>query len=260
MNGLRELQVEFQSYILQQTDKAALAMVTPHNMTVESRLQIYHNAYYLRLVKVLESDYPILKKIMGDESFYKSMRGYLDSYPSHHYSILTVGRHLSKYLKYVGLCHPSLADLAAFEWAMNVSLMALDAPVLSMNDLALVPQENWPEINFQLHPSAHVLQCNYNTLLRWQAMHDHDKQLSPQELASLEIHLFWRHQQTVFFTSISHEQYRLLEALRKGDSFSVACESMLDSFDEEAVVAWVAANLQRWVSQGILSNVVFDKG
>src|SRR3990167_9902610 len=129
---LRNLQEALQAYVIENDLRVAGNIVTPVNMSVRDRLHVYRNAYYLRLTEVLENDFPVLCEIMGEEPFAALAQDYLDAYPSHHFSVQKVGRHLPKFLKNTTDCDPCYAELAAFEWAIQMALSAKDEPALTL--------------------------------------------------------------------------------------------------------------------------------
>ena len=53
---------------------------------------------------------------------------------------------------------------------------------------------------------------------------------------------------------MSKEQAILIQAIVNGEIFSDLCEKMLEYFDEEAVVPWIADALQMWITDGIFSG------
>ena len=93
MNGLRTLQRDFQRYLLH-LDRAMIDQVTSTaQASAKERLGIYADAYRLRLIEVLEGDYPGVHTMVGDEQFDKLCRAYIDSYPSDNPNIRWFGRH-----------------------------------------------------------------------------------------------------------------------------------------------------------------------
>lgn len=256
MANLREIQEGLQAYVLEKDLVIQSEIVKPTNMEVERRLHIYRNAYYIRLVEVLEEDFGVLKKIVGEKAFDAMMRAYLDAYPSHHFSVRSVGRHVAKFLKNTPGCDPSYAELAEFEWALNKVLFAKDAASLTMQKLAEIPPEQWSQMHLVLHPSVQTLRCLYNTSERWQSVNENGVDI-PAILEEQPLHhLIWQQDYEPYFYIITLEQYSLIKAIEQGVSFESLCEMMLEHFTEENVVPWVAGTLQEWVQEGIFSDVI----
>lgn len=254
MPNLRELQEELQNYVLQKDVAIENEIVAPSDMPAERRLHIYRNAYYLRLIEILENDFFVLHKIMGPKPFNGMMRDYIDAYPSHHYSVRWVGKHLGKFLKNKPGCHPAYSELAEFEWALNKALFSSLESVLELTDLANIPPESWGDLQLKLHPSVQLLSCSYNTSERWRSVHEEDQDIDIVRLDHPQHHVIWCKDNEAYFLIISEEQNRLLSAIRKGESFGTLCESMLEFFPEETVVQWVANTLHLWVTEKIFSK------
>ncbi len=256
MPTLRNLQEALQAYVIENDLGVQNEILSPKNMAVVDRLHVYRNAYYLRLVEVLEGDFPALREIVGKEAFSSLVRNYLDAYPSHHFSIRNVGRHLAKFLKNTADCDPCYVELAHFEWAIHQALLERDEAALTLDHLATIPSEQWNEMRLKLHPSVHVLCCRYNTLERWQSIDQEGKDIHPALLSEPLTHLIWRKDREIYFCSITAEQTYLLDGIRKEETFGALCEMMLEHFSESEVIPWVANTLQRWVQEGMLSNTL----
>lgn len=258
MANLRELQENLQAYVLQKDLTIENDIVKPANMEVERRLHIYRNAYYMRLLEILESDFVVLQKILGKKPFASMVRDYLNAYPSHHFSVRPLGRHLAKFLKNTPGCDPCYAELAEFEWTLNKALFTKDEDRLTMAALSAIAPEQWPQMLLTLHPSVQTLRFVYNTSERWQAVNNDQEDMASMLLEHPLHHLIWQHNFEAFFCGITPEQNHLIRAIAQGEPFGVLCETMLEHFTEEEVVSWVANTLHHWIDEGIFSsNIAF---
>ena len=90
MSQLRELQEGFFDYILEanlannnlESHPFNQHVVEQGNITVNTRLVIYANAYYARLRSTIETDHDILAHYLGDDWFEGMVRAYINSKPS----------------------------------------------------------------------------------------------------------------------------------------------------------------------------------
>lgn len=55
MKTLKELQEGMQAFVLEKNTDVAEDIIKPENMDSVARLQVYRNAYYLRLIEILEA-------------------------------------------------------------------------------------------------------------------------------------------------------------------------------------------------------------
>ncbi len=251
MNQLRELQEKMQAFVLAEDKRVFDAIVKPANMDVEERLLVYRNGYYLRLIDILQDDYSVLCQVMGEKAFAAMIRSYLRTFPSHHFSVNSVGKHLASFLKNTDGCHRSFVELAKFEWTLGQALTAPDVPMFTMADLAAVPPESWPEMVLNLHPSVNIISCQYNTLARWQHNNENGDDIDAVLLDEPQFHMLWRYDNSAHFCTVSQEQRHLLQLFQQGKCFALACETMFDYFSEDEVVHWVAGTLQEWVEQEV---------
>ena len=90
-------------------------------LSAVERLDIYANMYFFRILDVLKEDYPATCALLGDVAFHNIVTDYLLSHAPTHFSIREAGRHLPAVLAAhaAASIHPSAADLARFERALN---------------------------------------------------------------------------------------------------------------------------------------------
>jgi hypothetical protein len=67
--------------------------------TSVERLEVYANAYYARLLECLRDEFPALLHAAGEEVFDGLAFGYLQSYPSHSYTLGELSRQFAQYLE-----------------------------------------------------------------------------------------------------------------------------------------------------------------
>ena len=171
---LREWQDRFQQRIFQpkQRDEVLWANLLPGSTSRQAQLEVYSNAYVIRLVEALRSNYPALHQLLGDRDFDSMGRTYLRQNPPMHSSIRWFGHALARFLQseqpYADL--PIMSELASFEWALRHTVDAADAERLTVETLQAIALEHWGELRFILHPSASVMVLQWNTPPVWKAL------------------------------------------------------------------------------------------
>ena len=73
MSALSDLQSDFQSFLLDGNERMLSRVTGTAKVSTEQRLAIYYDAYRLRLLEALTSNYPVLRAWIGDEEFEKGM-------------------------------------------------------------------------------------------------------------------------------------------------------------------------------------------
>ncbi len=257
---LARLQQAFQAYVLAGDPAIRECIAATAGVDADARLAIYADAYRLRLIEALATDYPGLKAVAGDEQFDRLGRAYLDTHPSRVASLRWFGHQLATYLRTTApWCdHPALAEMAAFEWAMSDAFDAEDSMPATVNDLATIPPDHWPRLRFTLHASVQRLDLRWNVPTVWQAV---DTGTAPPPLAAADHPtgwLVWRHRLVTHFRSLTVDEAWALDALRRGDTFAAVCDGLCEWIDTRHVAAHAAALLKRWLEDGVVRDVGTD--
>ena len=116
MTPIAGMQQAFQEYILRDAAGMSERIEGNERMDPERRLRIYYDAYRLRLIEVLGTDYEVLHAYLGDELFNALADGYVAAHPSTFRNVRWFGGKLAEFLgatpRYAE--HPELAELAQF--------------------------------------------------------------------------------------------------------------------------------------------------
>src|SRR5579862_3161955 len=99
MTNLMNLQNKFQSYLINSNNDIRLDIEETKKVSATTRLQIYSNAYRFRLIEALASNYPVLQKYLGADSFQELAIQYIDEHPSTFRSIRWFGNQLENFLR-----------------------------------------------------------------------------------------------------------------------------------------------------------------
>jgi hypothetical protein len=216
------------------------------------RLEVYRNAYRLRLIEALAADYPKLCRWLGEEAFAELARGYLAIFPSRERSLRWVGKHLPKFLHSAPPWQerPELYELAQFEWELGLAFDCADAEPLGFEPLLSLPVERWPELRFRLHPSVRLLRLAYPVPQLWKALEAQSSIPSCPKLPNPLTWLIWRKELKVFFRSLPEPERLALEQIQAGCAFAEVCEGLSELKPDAAQYA--ALILKRWLAGGLI--------
>lgn len=253
---LSALQGNFQNYLLT-LDGGMEREVVSDALDAETRLRIYADAYRLRLLEALETDFVALRTALGCEEFDRMGRAYIDANPSDHYSVRYFGRHLARFLAETQPYgeQPVLADIARFEWAMTDAFDAPDVDIAAVSDMAAVPPENWPALRFTLHPSLQRIELLWNASAIWHAADKEEPLPEPEQSEYPVGWMIWRQGLQIYFRSLSVDQAWMLDALRAGQSFAEICEGLTEWIDDQHVALHAAGLLKQWIEDGLISEI-----
>ena len=257
---LNQLQDGFQDYLLIPNPGHPFQSQVVGNgqASAEFRLQIYAEAYRLRLEEALETDFEALHSLLGDEQFHELCLRYIDAYPSSHYSLRYFGRSMSDFLRAVSpyAAQGVLADLADFEWSLVDAFDASDDPIVTVEDMGRLPPEAWPCLRFEYHASVQHLELTWNAPQIWAAIKNQQTPPAPEKLGSPQRWLVWRQDYQSYYRPLSDSEASALDCARAGKNFAELCEGLCAQMEEEKVAATAARFLQRWVSDGLVQNVL----
>jgi hypothetical protein len=259
MSELFNLQDEFQHYLLQGDNDFSKHIISTEKISIETRLNIYRNAYRARLVEALTSNYPILYAYLGHENFERIVNDYINQFPSHYRSIRWFGDQLSHFLTE----HPEtkalpyLAELAQFEWIQTLVFDAADHPILQIETVAHIPPESWMNMRFIPHPSVHRINFTWNIVQIWQAFSDQQKVDEPVKHSAPIPWILWRRDLINRFYSLTTEESWAIDAVLQHLTFGELCEGLCQWFNEEDAGIQAASLLKGWIQSGLLADVTF---
>ena len=259
MIATARLQQQFQDFIIDSMTAIIPSVVDGPRAGAVQRLAIYANAYRSRLTEVLDSDYPALHVLAGDEMFQQIAIAYIAAYPSNHPNARWLGRHLPSFLmddgRFSGHC--PLVEMASFEWAMSLAFDAADDAVLTLEQLAEVPADDWPNLRFGKHPSLHRIELATNVPDFWLAVQRRDAPPPIVTAEQVSPWIVWRRELALFYRPLERDEAWALDATFEGCSFAELCDGM-DQWHPPAEVPLRAVEmLKQWIGEGLLvSNVM----
>jgi len=248
---LRELQHQFQSYLIENDEHFSHEVTKPHAGNIDERMLIYGEAYFLRLIDILGEDFPALKAVLGDEDFQKLSVDYLDHCPSEHYSPRFLGARMPSYLEQIK--QADLVELATFEWALTYSIDCEDADVLITDDLANVAEDKWGELSFSLHPSFSLMSFHWNAV-EIRAAVNKEELVPDLKQNGLTHHLVWRKGIKTCTRVLSEAEVWMLNAMSEGKTFADICEGLCEWFKEDEVGEQAIAFLISAINDGLITR------
>lgn len=260
MLSLHELQSRFADAMFDKTSDHLLDdQIRANGLSSSTRLGVYRNNIFVVLGNTLTSVYPALEKLIGRSSFRFAADHYIRQYPSISGDLTYYGEHFAEFLETfepaAKLIH--LHDLARLEWAYHRAYYAASHAPLDLQKLQTVAPEQYEQLKFRLHPSAHLIASEYPLLKIWQAHRaDYEGEksfdLNPNQ-DSVCLLIIRREDYGLGIEALEAGEFALLQALTDNIDFATACEQALQAqpdFD-------VAQGFQKQVMQGTLVDFSF---
>lgn len=254
-HALAELQRDFQRHVMHGHERIVDAVAGTSNVPATLRLEIYSEAYRLRLTEALASTLPRLQQLLGKEQFAEVARDYIDLCPSSYPSIRWFGDQMPRLLRKSFPEQPWLAELATWEWAIAAAFDGADAEPVGIDALAAVAPEHWPSLTFQFHPTVQVLRTHTNAPVLFKALSADDRLPEPVALDEPQSWLIWREELRTQYRSLSLDESAALAVMRGGGSFEMLCDALCTWHDADAVPAQAAGLLKRWVVEQMIVGV-----
>lgn len=227
-------------------------------VSAQQRLQIYADAYRLRLVDALRDNYPVLNLLLGDDAFDALGAGYLAAHPSHFFSVRYFGDQLAQFIDADATysTQPIVGEMARFEWMLRDVFDAADAPVLQLEELAAIAADAWPGVQFKLHPTLRRIDLLWNTPALWRQLNEASEPDSPKRREHPVPWIAWRHDLAIYFRSLEVDEAWAVDALGRHATFAEICAGLCEWVDEAHAPQRAAQHLQRWINDGVLKNTV----
>jgi hypothetical protein len=262
MMQLRKLQQEMQRELLNEASSIRSAVIDAPPLPAQARLDIYRNAYRIRLVEALDDTYSVLHKLLGDEMFAALGEMFVAAHPSVHRSIRWYGSELADFMF---RCppfseQPILSEVARFEWMLAEVFDAPDAAVLGRPALEAVAPQAWPDLAFRFHPSVRRMTLEWNTVNVWQAANGDQEPPQPEPAPQPVQWLLWRQDLKNYFRSLDAAEDSALDAALRGLSFADLCAAMADSLTEEEIPLRAATLIGTWADSGIIVGLELTAG
>lgn len=258
MSSLPLTESRFQDYVLGTDSGIAAEIAGDDEAFRRARLDIYRDAYRLRLIEVLGSDYPVLKSYAGDEWFEAAATGYIAAHPSVFRNVRWFGAAMPGFLrKQPGQPdRPVLADLALFEWTLGLAFDSPDQEAVDFADVAAVAPDAWPDLRFEVHGSLQKLELQTNAVAIWKAISAGEPVVAAERLAEPVAWAIWRKALSPYFRSLAADEAWALSAMRDGRNFGEICTGLCNWVAEDEAAPRAAQLLRGWVDEGWIAGLI----
>jgi len=218
------------------------------------RLDIYAEAYWLRLVEVMANEYPTTRDAMGERAFDAACRAYLARHPSTERLLLGLSAKFPDFLarRLRGKRGAALAvSLARIERAMEDVFDAPAGELLSPAAMAALPAAAWGRMRLELTPAMRLLALDCDANSHMTALRSRRSASRPRPRPAWV--LVHRHGLRVLRTSLTREQYALLRLLGRGvpigRAIARSCRDLRVSADR--LPALLSGWFRDWAATGL---------
>jgi hypothetical protein len=253
MEALAELQQSFAATVLGSPGEKPIGLRAVTPARAESGLAVYRNNVMSGLIKVVAARFPAVRRLVGDDSFFESIRRFIAAEPPRSPLLLDYGDGFPQFLRRLGDDIGCIADIADLEVARGKAYHAADAAPLAPQAFAAIPAERLAGLRLTLHPSVSLLQSRFPIVSVWHAhqeLGDATLRQSRPEAA-----LIARPMLEVEVWNLPPGGFAFLTALSRGATMAGAAEAAIDTapdFD-------LAVNLALVIEARIVTGFVGDE-
>lgn len=255
MTTLADTQQQLFHY-LQGKPSTIEALVTGKNPTeTQRRLDIYREAYQLRLHDNLCKQFPVLRAHLRGPSFDQMAQAYLQAYPPVHFAIRCYGEHLAAFLSQATEYAPRayLAELAELEWClMGILDQSPAQPVLTTADVAQLTPDVLGSTCFALQDHWCLRRFHYETPVWRDALQKNTKAPLPKALSTPQYVALWRRDYQSYYRALPALEVEFAQALQRGQSFTALCDlaAAKTETDQAQAAQLVVQALLSWIQDG----------
>lgn len=228
------------------------AGVTAWNGASASRFAVYRNNVAVSLIEALARQFPVCRRLVGDEFFRAMARSFVRETPPRSPLLAAYGEAFPDFVATFepAASVPYLADVARLEYACGLAHHAADAAPIAASRIQDIPRERWADLVFALHPSLQLVGSRWPIVALW-ATNTNDAEVKTVDLSAAEDALVLRPALEVEVTRLAPGAFAFLGALRHGERLAVAAEAGLaadPAFD-------IAMQLAGLMSAGLVAGV-----
>lgn len=164
-------QTAFRAALLDTARAAPQGVQNPDGSPATKRFNVYRNNVAVSLTQALETAFPVVRKLVGDDFFHAMAGVYLRAHPPASPLMMFYGSDMPDFLAGFAPARavPYLPDVARLELALRHSYHAEDATALDPDALAQIPPDDLPHITFGFAPAVHLIVSRYPIVSIWRA-------------------------------------------------------------------------------------------
>ncbi|MDR4307042.1 putative DNA-binding domain-containing protein [Chelatococcus sambhunathii] len=209
---------------LRDTGRGSPAQASSSGQRPDRRFSVYRNNVAVSLIGALETRFPAVRRIVGDDFFGELARAYVSQHAPRSPLMMTYGDDFPDFAaRAPGLADvPYLADVARLEAARTRAYHAADADPLPASAFA-APDGALDDVRLTLHPSVEVVRSAHPLVTIW-AMNSGEAELGSIDDWSPEDALVCRPAMDVFVRKLPEGGAAFLQALAGGATLAAAAE------------------------------------
>ena len=168
---LLELQMQLRRAVLRGDTAEIVAAILGDGLDPAARVGIYRNHAFATLGDTLRGTFPVVCRLADKRFFAYAAHEYLREHPPHSRCLVEYGADFADFLARFAPCEqlPYLADVARFEWALNIAATVPEETPLQAERLAAIPPAEAAYVALRLQPSLSYFASPWPVDAIWEA-------------------------------------------------------------------------------------------
>lgn len=227
IEAFAELQQSFAATVRGLAAELPIGLRAATPARAESGLAVHRNNVMSGLIKVVATRFPVVRRLMGEQSFLESIRRFIAAAPPRSPLLLEYGDGFPEFLRRLGDDASCIADVADLEAARGKAYHAADAAPWPPQAFAAIPAERLAGLRLSLHPSVSLLQSRFSIVSLWHAYQECGDATLRQPHP--EAALIARPMLEVEVWNLPPGGFAFLTALSRGATMAEAAEAAMDA-------------------------------
>lgn len=186
---------------------------------LEDRFKIYSNNVFASLKNVLKDDFPISRRVLGEQKFNQASFEFVRNFPPTSGCLLNYGEKFPRFLEVFYPAIPYLKDIAQIEWAKKEIYYKNNSSPLDPTALNVVPADEYGDLTFEFHKATFFFESVFSLQEIWENT-EKEKNLKLTPSYSLII----RPRYKIQHYWLSTEEFNFLKALYEKKTLGEAYE------------------------------------
>ena len=156
-------QATFKDTILDPQAPVPAGLINPDGQTASKRFDVYRNNVAVSLLDALETAFPVVRKLVGDQ-FFRAMAGvYFRKHPPRSPLMMFYGEAMPQFLRRFEPAQsvPYLPDIASLELALRHAYHAADATPVDGQALAALEPDKLMSVKIRLAPAVQTITAEF---------------------------------------------------------------------------------------------------
>ncbi|MBS0271196.1 MAG: putative DNA-binding domain-containing protein [Proteobacteria bacterium] len=187
------------------------------------RFNIYSNNVFSSLKNVLKDDFPLCRKILGEQKFNQVTFEFVRNFPPESGCLLAYGQKFSRFLEVFFPALPYLKDISQLEWAKKEIYYREDSIPLDPQIISTTPEDKYEALTFKFPEATFFSESSFSLQEIWEDFEkEKEKVKAPKTIPSYSLIIRPRFQ--VKHDWLKAEEFCFLKKLYEGKPLGEAFE------------------------------------